>query len=84
MPIAASMKSVLKERRKSMDRLEWKGNWNEIKGGLKSKYGELTDDDLAYTEGQEDQLFGRLQQRLGKGRQEIEEMFRDFTHRNRV
>ena len=67
-----------------MDRLEWKGNWNEIKGGLKSKYGELTDDDLAYTEGQEDQLFGRLQQRLGKGRQEIEEMFRDFTHRNRV
>jgi len=48
-----------------------KGNWNQIKGKLKSEYGELTDDDLAYQEGKEDQLIGRLQERLGKSKQEV-------------
>ena len=33
-----------------------KGNWNELKGKLKQKYGELTDDDLTYAEGKEDEL----------------------------
>jgi uncharacterized protein YjbJ (UPF0337 family) len=54
-----------------MDKLEVKGAWNELKGKLKEKYGQLTDDDLAYNEGQEDQLYGRLQQRLGKTKDEI-------------
>jgi uncharacterized protein YjbJ (UPF0337 family) len=54
-----------------MDKLEVKGAWNELKGKLKEKYGQLTDDDLAYSEGQEDQLYGRLQQRLGKTKDEI-------------
>ncbi len=48
-----------------------KGNWNVIKGKLKQAYGELTDDDLAYCEGNEDQLVGRLQQKLGKTKEEI-------------
>jgi len=48
-----------------------KGNWNQIKGKLKSEYGQLTDDDLAYQEGKEDQLIGRLQERLGKSKQEV-------------
>ena len=51
--------------------LEIKGNWNEIKGKLKQKYGELTDDDLAFAEGKEDELLGRLQQRLGKSKEEV-------------
>ena len=54
----------------TMDKLEMKGNWNEIKGKLKEQYGDLTDDDLKYTEGQEEQLVGRIQKRLGKTRQE--------------
>ena len=54
-----------------MDKLEIKGNWNEIKGKLKQKYGELTDDDLMLAEGKEDEFFGRLQKRLGKTRKEI-------------
>jgi uncharacterized protein YjbJ (UPF0337 family) len=54
-----------------MEKLEVKGAWNELKGKLKEKYGQLTDDDLAYSEGQEDQLYGRLQQRLGKTKDEI-------------
>ncbi len=48
-----------------------KGNWNIIKGKLKQQYGDLTDDDLAYTEGKEDELLGRLQTRVGKTKDEI-------------
>jgi uncharacterized protein YjbJ (UPF0337 family) len=54
-----------------MNRLQIKGNWNEIKGKLKQKYGELTDDDLTFAEGKEDELLGRLQQRLGKSEEEV-------------
>ncbi len=54
-----------------MTKLEIKGNWNEIKGKLKQKYGELTDDDLTFAEGKEDELLGRLQQRLGKSKEEV-------------
>jgi uncharacterized protein YjbJ (UPF0337 family) len=54
-----------------MDKLEIKGNWNEVKGKLKQKYGALTDDDLMLAEGKEEELFGRLQKRLGKTRKEI-------------
>lgn len=54
-----------------MNDLELKGNWNEVKGKLKQKYGELTDDDLTYVEGKEDELFGKLQKKLGKSKDEI-------------
>jgi len=54
-----------------MDKLQIKGNWNEIKGKLKQKYGDLTDDDLAFAEGKEEELLGRLQQKTGKTRQEL-------------
>jgi uncharacterized protein YjbJ (UPF0337 family) len=42
-----------------------------VKGKLKQKYGQLTDDDLTYTEGKEDEMYGRLQQKLGKSKDEI-------------
>ena len=54
-----------------MDKLRFKGSWNEVKGKLKQKYGDLTDDDLTYMEGKEDELLGRLQRRLGRSRDEI-------------
>lgn len=54
-----------------MNDLTLKGTWNETKGKLKQKYSELTDDDLAFTEGKEDELLGRLQQKLGKTKDEI-------------
>lgn len=53
-------------------KLRFKGSWNEAKGKLKQKFAQLTDDDLLYTEGKEDELYGRLQQRLGKTREEVE------------
>ena len=54
-----------------MDKLEFKGTWNEAKGKLKQKYADLTEDDLKYTEGLEDQLLGKLQKKLGKSRDEL-------------
>lgn len=61
-----------------MDKLEVKGTWNEAKGKLKQKYGQLTDDDLKYEEGQEDEMYGRLQQKLGKSRDEIKKELKDL------
>lgn len=54
-----------------MDNLNLKGNWNVVKGKLKQNYGELTDDDLTYVEGKEDELYGRLQKKLGKTKEEV-------------
>ena len=48
-----------------------KGNWKMIKGKIKQEYAELTEDELAYEEGQEDELLGRLQKSLGKTKDEI-------------
>ncbi len=54
-----------------MDKLEIKGNWNVLKGKVKQKYADLTDDDLTYIEGKEDELLGRLQKKTGKAREEL-------------
>jgi len=50
-----------------------KGNWNIIKGQIKQQYADLTEDDLAYEEGQEDELIGRLQKKLGKTKSEVKD-----------
>lgn len=54
---------------------EIKGKWNELKGQLKQKYAELTDDDLTYEEGKDDEMWGRLQQKIGKTKKEILALF---------
>jgi uncharacterized protein YjbJ (UPF0337 family) len=56
-----------------MDKMEIKGKWNEWKGRIKQEYADVTDDDLRYEEGKEDELFGRLQQKTGKAKD-------DFIH----
>ena len=61
-----------------MTKLDIKGNWNEIKGKLKQKYAQLTDDDLTFAEGKEEELMGRLQQRIGKKKEEIREEIANF------
>jgi len=60
-----------------MDKLEIKGRWNEIKGKLKQAYGDLTDDDLRHEEGKDEELAGRIQQRLGKTREEVRTILKD-------
>lgn len=53
---------------------ELKGNWNETKGKLKQKFAILTDDDLLLVEGKQDELLGRLQSKLGKSKEELQEL----------
>ena len=54
-----------------MNTTELKGNWNILKGKLKQKYGDLTDQDLTYAEGKEEELWGRIQKKVGKTKEEI-------------
>jgi uncharacterized protein YjbJ (UPF0337 family) len=51
--------------------LQLKGNWNVIKGKLKQQYANLTDDDLMYEQGKEDELFGRLQKKTGQTKEQL-------------
>ena len=55
-----------------MSEIKWKGRWNEIKGKVKQTYGNLTDDDLIYEEGKEDELVGRIQQKTGQAKEKVE------------
>lgn len=55
-----------------------KGNWGEIKGKLKQQYASLTDDDLLFAEGKKDELVGRLEQKLGKTKDEIRKLIGDI------
>ena len=54
---------------------EIKGNYNELKGKLKQKFAELTDADVLFEEGKEDETWGKLQQKLGKTEKEIKSLF---------
>jgi uncharacterized protein YjbJ (UPF0337 family) len=55
-----------------MNKLEMKGNWNMAKGKLKQKWASLTDDDLRFEEGKDDELIGRIQKRTGQTREQVE------------
>ena len=57
-----------------MNTTEIKGNWNELKGKLKKKFAILTDNDLMYEDGKEDEFYGRLQKKLGKSKSELEKL----------
>jgi len=54
-----------------MTKLSFKGTWNEVTGKLKQKYADLTDDDLLFAEGKEEELLGRLQQRTGQTKEDL-------------
>ena len=54
-----------------MSKLEIKGSWNEVKGKLKQKYAHLTDDDLLFVKGKDDELVGRLQKKLGRTKEAV-------------
>lgn len=56
-----------------------KGNWNELKGTLKQQFATLTDNYLMYVEGKEDELHGRLQQRLGKTKDEVDQLINTIS-----
>lgn len=61
-----------------MNKMEAKGNWNEQKGKLKQKFAVLTDNDLLYEEGKQDEMYGRLQIKLGKSKEELHKIIEEL------
>lgn len=59
-------------------KLKLKGNWNELKGKMKQSVGDLNDDDLTYEEGKDDEFIGRMQQKLGKTKEDIIKWIQDL------
>ena len=57
-----------------MEKIRIKGDWNVLKGKLKQKFASLTDDDLMYIKGKEEELIGRIQQKIGRTKQEIHDL----------
>ena len=62
-----------------MTKLEIKGDWNITKGKLKQKWAQLTDDDLQFVEGKQEELLGRIQKRTGETREAIEKVLNDSS-----
>lgn len=60
-----------------MTTLEIKGDWNITKGKLKQKWAKLTDDDLQYIEGKQEELLGRIQKRTGETREAVEKAIKE-------
>jgi uncharacterized protein YjbJ (UPF0337 family) len=58
------------------------GNWMQVKGKVREKWGKLTDDDVDVIAGQRDQLIGKIKERYGKTTEEIDREVTDFEHRN--
>jgi uncharacterized protein YjbJ (UPF0337 family) len=57
-----------------MNTTQLKGNWNEQKGKLKQKFAILTDNDLLFEEGKQNEMFGKLQIKLGKTKEELQKI----------
>ena len=62
-----------------MTTLEIKGDWNMTKGKLKQKWAKLTDNDLQYAEGQQEELVGRIQKVTGETREAIEKAIKESS-----
>ena len=62
-----------------MNKDELLGDWNQIKGKVREKWGDLTDDDLDRMEGKREQLIGKIQERYGKARADVEHEVDEFT-----
>jgi uncharacterized protein YjbJ (UPF0337 family) len=73
------MKTNKKDKRNIMTTLEIKGDWNITKGKLKQKWAKLTDSDLQYAEGKQDELIGRIQKRTGETREAVEKAVKESS-----
>ena len=60
-----------------MNTTEAKGDWNIVKGKMKQKWAKLTDNDLQYSEGKDEEMFGRVQKATGETRQVVEKALKD-------
>ena len=62
---------IVKHREFKMDWNRVEGNWKQVKGKVKEKWGNLTDDDLTAINGQRDQLEGKIQERYGLAKDKV-------------
>jgi uncharacterized protein YjbJ (UPF0337 family) len=62
-----------------MNKLGITGDWTIMTGKLKQKWAQLTDDDLAYVQGQNEELLGRIQKRTGETRETIEKFIKECS-----
>lgn len=65
-----------------MNKLVIEGDWNITKGKLKQKWAKLTDDDLQWVEGRQDEMFGRIQKRTGETREVIEKALKEASSKD--
>jgi uncharacterized protein YjbJ (UPF0337 family) len=61
-----------------MNKEQFQGQWNQLKGKIKEKWGKLTDDDITAINGKYDQFIGKLQQRYGLAKDKAETDFNEF------
>lgn len=61
-----------------MNKTELKGNWNEQKGKLKQKFAFLTENDLMFQEGREEEMLGKLRIKLGKTEEELHKIINEL------
>ena len=63
--------------------MDWnrvEGNWKQMKGKVKEKWGNLTDDDLTAVNGKRDQLEGKIQERYGLAKDQVKKDVDDCTY----
>lgn len=74
---------VCKENLSGMNEDILKGKWHELKGGIKAKWGELTDDDLTMVDGQAEKLLGTLQTKYGYSKEKAQQEYDSFINANK-
>ena len=57
------------------------GNWKQIKGAAREKWGKLTEDELEQAKGKRDAMIGKIQERYGVARDEAEKQLKDFENK---
>lgn len=65
-----------------MNKMQLEGKWNQIKGAVKQKYGSIVNDDKAFSEGKMDEIIGKIQEKTGRKKEEIEQEFVDWKEEN--
>lgn len=69
--LCAVVKMHSHDKLKKMDTIELAGNWEEQKGKLKQKFAVLTDNDLLFVKGKKEEMLGKIQIKLGLGKEEL-------------
>lgn len=63
-----------------MNKEQFEGQWKEVKGKIKEKWGKLTDDEITQINGKYDQLVGHLEKKYGYRKEQAEEEIRNWKH----